>query len=73
MIMNDIMFAKAHSGEYFQWRGHRVRVIGYVASGSGDSVIVDCEGGWNVADSTDKIVVEGRTIRCEYVNWEDLK
>lgn len=73
--MNDITFAKAHTGEYFQWRGRKVRVIGYDATGSGASVIVDCEGGWNVdaADPTDVIMVESRTGRCEYVYWEDLK
>lgn len=74
-IMNDITFAKAHMGEYFQWLGRKVRVIGYDATGSGDSVIIDCEGGRNVGatDSTDVIMVESRTGRCEYCRWEDLK
>jgi hypothetical protein len=73
--MNDIMFAKAHTGEYFQWLGRKVRVIGYDATGSGASVIVDSEGGWSVdaADPTDVIMAESRTGRCEYVYWEDLK
>lgn len=74
--MTDIMFAKAHMGEYFQWRGHRVRVIGYDTTGSCDSVIVDCEGGWIVAfaDCTDFINRElCETGRCRYVDWEELK
>ena len=73
-IMTDIMFAKAHMGEYFQWLGHKVRVIGYDTTGSGASVIVDSEGGWSVdaADPTDVIMAESRTGRCEYVYWETL-
>lgn len=73
--MNDITFAKAHMGEYFQWMGRKVRVIGYDATGSGASVIVDSEGGWSVgaSDPTDVIMVESRTGRCEYLYWEDLK
>ena len=73
--MTDIMFAIAHMGEYFQWAGRKVRVIGYDVTGSRDSVIVDCEGGWNadVVDPTDVIMIESRTGRCEYCRWEDLK
>ena len=75
-IMNDITFAKAHMGEYFQWLGRKVRVIGYDATGYGNSVIVDCLGGWCVDDAscTDLINRElCETGRCRYVNWEDLK
>ena len=74
--MTDVMFAKAHMGEYFQWKGRKVRVIGYDAAGVGDSVIIDYPRGWAIefADPTDVI---GRgmcgTGRCQYVKWEDLK
>lgn len=73
--MTDITFAKAHMGEYFQLDGHKVQVIGYDATGIGDSVIVDHPGGWSFyfADSTEAIVVLSRTGRCMYANWEDLK
>lgn len=30
--MTDIMFAKAHMGEYFQLDGRKVQVIGYDAT-----------------------------------------
>lgn len=74
--MNDIMFAKAHMGEYFQWKGRKVRVIGYDATEVEDSVIVDHPRGWAIefADSTDVINRElCETGRCHYVDWEDLK
>lgn len=73
--MTDIKFAKAHMGEYFHLNGIKVRVIGYDATGIGDSVIVDHPGGWAFyfADSTDRIMVLSRTGRCMYTKWEDLK
>ena len=74
--MNDIMFAKAHMGEYFQLNGLKVRVIGYDAAGVGDSVIIDHPRGWAIefADSTDVINRDlCETGRCQYVKWEDLK
>ena len=39
--MTDIQFAKEHMGEYFQYRGYRVRVIGYDVTGAGACVITD--------------------------------
>ena len=74
--MTDIMFAKAHMGEYFQLEGHKVRVIGYDATGSEGSVIVDDMKGWSVvfADSSD--VINERmclTGRCMYTKWEELR
>ena len=75
-MMNDIMFAKAHMGEYFQWKGLKVRVIGYDTTGIGDSVIVSRPCGWAIefADPTDVINRElCETGRCQYVKWEDLK
>ena len=73
--MTDIMFAKAHMGEYFWLNGNKVRVIGYDAAGISDSVIVDDWHGWNIeyADSTDVIMVPSRTGRCTYTKWEELK
>ena len=74
--MNDVKFAKAHMGEYFQWLGHKVRVIGYDSTGSDGSVIVDCADGWYsvFTDPTDVINIElCETGRCKYVEWEDLK
>lgn len=74
--MNDIEFAKAHTGEYFQCAGHKVRVIGYETTGIGDSVIVDHPRGWAI-ESIDPIDVINRDLcetgRCKYVSWEDLK
>mgnify|MGYP001274315493 CR=1 FL=1 len=75
-IMTGIEFAKAHMGEYFQWLGYKVRVIGYDTTGDRDSVIVDCTFGWDIekADPTDAINTElCETGRCIYVTWEDLK
>ena len=74
--MTDIMFAKAHMGEYFHMDGYKVRVIGYDATGYGDSVIVDHPDGWSVvfADATD--VINERmclTGRCAYTKWEELR
>lgn len=73
--MTDIMFAKAHMGEYFQLDGHKVQVIGYDATGSRYGVIVDHPEGWSVVfvDATDKIMVASRTGRCMYAKWEDLR
>lgn len=74
--MNDVKFAKAHMGGYFQWKGRKVRVIGYDATEVEDSVIVDHPRGWAIefADFTDVINRElCETGRCQYVKWEDLK
>lgn len=75
-IMNDVMFAKAHAGEYFHLGKYKVRVIGYDADGAGDSVIIDHPRGWAIefADSTDVINWElCETGKCMYCKWEDLK
>ena len=75
-IMSDIMFAKAHMGEYFQWLGSKVRVIGYDTTGSGDCVIVDHPRGWAI-EFIDPVDVINRDLcetgRCKYCKWEDLK
>lgn len=73
--MTDIMFAKAHMGEYFQLDGRKVRVIGYDASGAGDCIIVDDMKGWDIkyTGSTDKIMVASDTGRCIYTKWEELR
>ena len=74
--MNDITFAKAHMGEYFQWLGHKVRVIGYDTTGDCESVIVDHPNGWAI-EFIDPVDVINRELcetgRCQYVKWEDLK
>lgn len=74
--MTDIQFAKENMGEYFQYKGHKVRVIGYDATGTFESVIVDYHGGWElkIADSSD-IICESlcKTGRCYYVKQEDLR
>lgn len=72
--MTDIMFAKARMGEYFHMDGYKVRVTGYDATGSGDSVIAGHPDGWSVvfADATD--VINGRmclTGRCAYTEREE--
>ena len=75
-IMTDITFAKAHMGEYFQLRGHKVRVIGYDTTGIGNSVIVSHPCGWAVELIDPIDVINGElceTGRCQYVKWEDLK
>ena len=73
--MTDIMFAKAHMGEYFQLNGHKVRVIGYDATGSEDGVIVDDMRGWDARyiDSADVFKVASGTGRCAYTKWEELR
>ena len=73
--MTDIQFAKEHMGEYFQYKGHKVRVIGYDATGSEDSVIVDDMRGWDARyiDPEDVFMVASGTGRCLYTKWEDLK
>lgn len=75
-IMNDVKFAKAHMGEYFQWRGRKVRVIGHGTTGSGDFVIVDHPNGWAIEFIGPVDAINGdlcETGRCKYVSWEDLK
>lgn len=75
-IMTDIMFAKAHMGEYFQWLGRKVRVIGYDATGIGKSVIIDCPQGWRIEDTDSVDVIHEElceTGKCYYVSWEELK
>lgn len=75
-IMKDVMFAKAHMGEYFQWQGRKVRVIGYDTTGSRNSVIVDCEDGWHVSSAYHTAVINRElceTGNCHYAGWEELK
>lgn len=75
-IMTDIKFAKAHMGEYFQWRGRKVRVIGYKVMGSSYAVIVDCVDGWSIIDADYGDIINSElfeTGMCRYVAWEDLK
>ena len=73
--MTDIMFAKAHMGEYFQLEGRKVRVIGYDATGAGDCIIVDDMKGWDIkyADFTEVFKVASGTGRCTYTIWEGLR
>ena len=77
-IMTDIQFAKEHMGEYFLFRGYRnykVRVIGYDATGIGNSVIIDYPQGWRIenTDSVDVIHEElCETGKCYYVSWKEL-
>lgn len=76
--MTDIQFAKEHLGEYFRFRGYRdykVRVIGYDATGIGNSVIIDYPQGWRIEDidSVDVIHKElCETGKCYYVSWGEL-
>lgn len=74
-MMNDIMFAVDHMGEYFRMGEYKVQVIGYDATEVGACVIVDHPFGWKIdcANSTDVIAVVGRTGKCMYAKWEDLK
>ena len=70
------MFAIDHMGEYFQWLGRKVRVIGYYAAGVGNSVIIDHPRGWAIEFAGSKDVINRElceTGRCRYVKWEDLK
>ena len=74
--MTDIQFAKEHMGEYFQYRGYKVRVIGYEATDTGASVIIDYPAGWylmfaDISDVINKDLLEAG--RCYYVDWEELK
>lgn len=76
--MTDIQFAKEHLGEYFQYRGYgnyKVRVIGYDATGIGNSVIIDYPQGWPI-ENTDSVDVIHKELcgtgKCYYVSWEEL-
>lgn len=74
--MTDIQFAKEHMGEYFHYRGYRVRVIGYDTTGIGERVIIDYPAGWELGLTDPSDVINGdlcETGRCHYVNREDLK
>ena len=74
--MTDIQFAKEHMGEYFQYRNHKVRVVGYDATGTEESVIIDYPEGWGLELAcTSDIIYDGlcETERCYYVKQEDLK
>ena len=74
--MTDIQFAKEHMGEYFQYKGHKVRVIGYDATGTFASVIVDYLAGWELdLVVPSDVIYESlcETGRCYYVRQEDLK
>lgn len=74
--MTDIQFAKEHMGEYFQYRGYRVRVIGHDAKGIGASVIIDYLAGWELCLVVPSDVINEdlcETGRCYYVKQEDLK
>ena len=73
--MTDIQFAKEHLGEYFQYRGYKVRVIGYDATGIGNSVIIDYPQGWPIEDTDSVDVIHEElceTGKCYYVRWEEL-
>ena len=74
--MTDIRFAKEHMGEYFRYRGYRVRVIGYDTTGIGERVIIDYPAGWELelTDPSDVINEDlCETGKCHYVNWEALR
>ena len=74
--MTDIQFAKEHMGEYFHYRGYKVRVIGYDATDTEESVIIDYPEGWGIelTDPSDVINEDlCETGRCHYVKQEDLK
>lgn len=73
--MTDIQFAKEHLGEYFQYRNYKVRVIGYDATGIGNSVIIDYPQGWRIEDTNSADVIHEElceTGKCYYVRWEKL-
>lgn len=74
--MKDILFAGGHMGEYFQYRGYMVRVIGYDATGVGECVIIDYRRGWGLELAGPSDVINGNlceTGRCYYVNRKELK
>lgn len=74
--MTDIRFAKEHMGEYFRYRGYRVRVTGYGTTGIGGRAITDRPTGREPGLTGPSDVIEEDscgTGRCRYVNREDLK
>lgn len=73
--MTDIQFAKEHLGEYFRFRDYKVRVIGYDATGIGNSVIIDYPQGWRIEDTNSADVIHEElceTGRCYCVRWGEL-
>lgn len=76
--MTSKEFAKEHLGEYFQYRGYgnyKVRVIGYDATGTGNSVIIDHPQGWRIEDTGFADVIHKElceTGKCYHVSWWEL-
>ena len=80
--MTDIQFAKEHMGEYFQYKGVAVRIVGFEFLGSYENIIVARRPvsrymiGWSqtLLSPDDKILVElDPEERLYYANMDDLK
>ena len=75
--MDDIEFAKEHMGEYFQYKGVTVRIVGFEFLGEGENIIVaGYPNGWHQSfiSPDDKILVElDPEERLYYVIMDDLK
>lgn len=75
--MDDIEFAKEHTGEYFQYRGVTVRIVGFEFLGEDENIIVaGYPNGWiqPLLSPDDNILVDlDPEERLYYVSMDDLK
>lgn len=74
--MNDIDFAKEHMGEYFQYEGVTVRIVGFEFLGEDENIIVaGYPNGWHQSfiSPGDNILVElDPEERLYYVSMDEL-
>ena len=74
--MNDIKFAKEHMGEYFQYKGATVRIVGFEFLGEDENIIVaGYPNGWFqiLISPDDNILVDlDPEERLYYVSMDEL-
>ena len=75
--MTDIQFAKEHMGEYFQYKGVTVRIVGFEFLGEDENIIVaGYPNGWFLISISpdDNILVDlNPEERLYYVGMDELK
>ena len=75
--MTDIQFAKEHMGDYFQYQGVMVRIVGFEFSGEGEYIIVaGYPNGWflnSISPDTNILVDLSPEERLYYVTMDYLK
>ena len=75
--MDDIEFAKEHMGEYFQYKGVTVRIVGFEFLGEGENIIVaGYPNGWlqiSISPDDNILVDLDPEERLYYVSMDELK